>query len=350
MPTVIGAKELKARLAASPAGAYLFFGEEEHLKRVYLARFRALVRENAEFNVTTVTVREDDALSTLRAEMDRMPFLSELRFLEVRGLSLHKFSNKEASEFCALLATCPEDLILILYFFECDIPFSGNIPKTQKRLSTLPAYQNLPDSVTVVHFAHPTTAELTAYYEAKFKSRGVSVTKEVAALFAARGGGNMTLLENESEKLIALAASTGGALTREMVDEAMPELSESMIYKLSDALEACDAPRAITEYRILRSMKFDTIPLLASVARTVSNLTLMKGEITDKEAESRFGIKAFRARSLRERARRMDAGSLFRCQERCSQIDRELKNTSLDADVLLETLIVELCRTLGGLA
>lgn len=343
--TVIGAKELKARLAASPGGAYLFFGEEEHLKRVYLSRFRALVTENTEFNVTTLEVTESDPISQIRAEFSRMPFLSPLRFLDVRGLSLHKLSEKESEELCALLSDCPEDLICIFYFFECDIPFASNIPRTQKKLKDLPVYRALPDNVAVVHFTHPTPAELCAYYEAKFKSRAVTVSRGVVQELCTRAAGDMVLLENETDKLISLVGH-GGEVTLEMVDEALPALTESAVYKLSDAIESCDAPRALTEYAVLRKMKFEPIPLLASVCRAVANLALVKGSFSDAELEKTFGLKAFRIRALKSRAAALSLSALARCQILCSDVDRNLKNTSIDGDVLLQTLIVDICRIL----
>ena len=350
MPTVIGAKECKARLSAQPTGAYLFFGEEEHLKRVYLSRFRALVTENPEFNTTRLEVGESDPIGEVAYEMGRLPFLSEMRFLDVRGLALHRLSDKEVERFHALLSDCPPDLIVVFYFFECDLPFAGTIPKSQKKLKDLPVFQNLPEGVTVVNFTHPTASELFAYYDAKFKSRKVSASREVVELFCARAKGNMKLLENESEKLVALALSGDGVLTREMIDEALPELSETMIYKLSDAVENADAARAISEYRILRTMKFEPIPLLASLARTVANLSIARGTLSEMEAEKQFGIKPYRFRALKARAAKLSPSSLASCQAMVSDVDRNLKNTALDADVMLETLIVRLCTTLGGRA
>ena len=346
--TVIGAKELKARLSAHPTGAYLFFGEEEHLKRVYLSRFRALVTSSPEFNVTTLEVREDDPISPIYAEVMRPPFLSDLRFLDVRGLALHRLTDKQAEEFCALVSEVPEDLILIFYFFECDVPFSGNIPRTQKKLKDLPAFKNLPSSVTVVNFTHPTQSELCAYYEAKFKSRGVESEKRIIDLFCSRGAGDMVLLENESEKLIALARATDGVLTQEMVDEALPELNETMVYKLSDAIESTDCARALKEYDTLRKMKFEPIPLLATVSRSVANLALVQGGISEMDAEKTFGLKPFRTRTLKERARKMEPARLASCLALCSEVDRKLKNTALDGDVLLQTLITDVCRMLRG--
>ncbi len=345
---VIGAKELKARLAASPRGAYLFFGEEEHLKRVYLSRFRALVTENTEFNVTVLELKEADVLSQLQAEFDRLPFLSDVRFLEVRALLPHRLTDREAEAVCALLETVPEDLIVIFYFFECDVPFSGNIPRTQKKLKDTVFFKTLPENVTVVNFTHPTPLELSAYYESKFRSRGISADKATVALLCARASGDMTLLENESEKLIALAAATGGVLTEAMVDEAIPALTETMIYKLSDAIESCDGARALAEYNTLRKMKFEPIPLLASIARAVSNLAIARGGISEAEAEKTFGLKPFRTRALVSRSGKMREEDIRSALLLCREADYRLKNTSLDEDILLQGLLVSLCRLLGG--
>lgn len=348
--TLLGAKELKARLSAHPTGAYLFFGEEEFLKRLYLSRFRALITENAEFNVSTLEVGEERPVAQIAAEMAQLPFLSDLRFLEVRGLALHRLSDGEGEELCRLLADCPEDLILILYFFECDLPFSGTIPGTKKQLKDLPVYQNLPEGVSVVRFTHPTAKELFVYYDAKLKSRGVKADRAVLELFCARGKGNMTLLENESEKLISLSLAGDGTLTREMVEEALPELSETMIYKLSDAIESCDTRRALEEYETLRNMKFMPIPLFASIARAVANLAIVKSGVGEQEAEKQFGLKPFRVKTLRARAKNVSDLALAEAQAACSETDRKLKNTGIDEDLLLQTLIVTVCHTLGGKA
>ena len=348
MPPVLGAKELKQRLAAHPAGVYFFFGEEEHLKRVYLSRFKALVRENAEFNTAALTLKEGEGLGGLAAELGAVPFLSPLRFVGVWGLELHKLSEKESEEFCRLISACGEDQIVIFYFYECDLPFSGNIPRTAKRLNTLPVYKNLPENAVVVNFTHPTPAELYAYYEAKFAHRNVKAAPEVVRLFCARGAGDMTLLENESEKLIAYAASHAGEITREMVDEALPETDESMLYKISDAVENADVSRALNEYRILRGMKFDPIPILATLARCVSTLHLAAACPSVQTLVEAHGIKDFRAKKLVGTAKKYTKKALREAQELCLGADKTLKNTSLDPDVVLQECIVRICRTLKG--
>ena len=228
------------------------------------------------------------------------------------------------------------------------MPFSGNIPRAQKKLKDTLFFKNLPENVTVVNFTHPTPAELSAYYESKFRSRGIAAHKETVSLLCARAAGDMTLLENESEKLIALAAATDGVLTEQMVDEAIPALTETMIYKLSDAVESCDASRALAEYNTLRAMKFEPIPLLASVSRALSNLALARDGISEAEAEKTFGLKPFRTSALVSRAKNMREEDIREAILLCSEVDYRLKNTSLEEDVLLQELLVRVCAVLGG--
>ncbi len=328
-------------------GVYFFFGEEEHLKQVYLSRLRAQVDE---FNTKKITLTPEDWYAQLSAEIGQVSFFSARRFLEIRALPLPYMNEKEAQQLAALLSSVDDDLILVCYFFECDIPFTGNIPRTQKRLLNLPAFKNLPESVCVVNFQHPTASECVYYYDAKFKSRGVSAERAVLELFCSRGKNDMSLLENESEKLIALAGVSGGVLTREMVEEALPQASESMLYRLSDAVEGADAKRALEEYRILRAMKFDPIPILATISRTIVNLRLVQATTDGKTLEETFGIKGFRQKKLITAARRVSPQALNECAELCLNTDMKLKNTSLSADVLLEEVLVKICMKLGGRA
>lgn len=342
--SVIGAKELKARLASSACGGYLFFGEEEHLKRVYLSRFRALVTSCPEFNVTKLVLPQDGAISVLSGEVARLPMLSDIRFVEAHGLLLHQLTESEETALLALMEDLPSDLILILYFHECDVPFEREIPRTKKKLKDLAVYQRLVECATVVNFTHPTTAELVAYYGAKLKSRGISAERELLTQLALRTGGDMTRMENESETLIALAAEAGGVLTRALLDSVLPPPDDARYYYLTDALEQCDGTRALSEYQSLRAQKNEPIPILSSVAKSLAyQLIAKEGGLTPPEAEQEYGIKAFRYQKLCRSTERVSRAHLCDCLQECTRLDRLFKSTALPADVLMTELILKIC-------
>lgn len=332
MPKILGTEDLRARIRKDPAGVYFFFGEEERLKQMYLARLQESV-ENAAFNTAKLTL-SDAPLAALEAEISVLPFLSERRFVRVDGLITAKLSASQEARFFALLENAPAYLILVFFF-----P-AASVPDAKLQESTL--FSGLPENVCAVRFARRTAAELVRYMDGRFQKRGISVPEQVLRELVLRCDQDMTHLERAGETLIAYAAAKKEPITIKTVDAFLPEKLDSRLYRLSDAVQAANAAAALSEYASLRAQDTDEYRICATVARAVGILHALRTADRDT-ALSVLGVKSFRYGDMAAQARRVSSAAFCEASALCLDADAKLKNTSLNPDVVLQELIVRVC-------
>ena len=93
--------ELSKKLKLDPKGVYLFYGEEEYLKRRYLEQIREKVIGDdpaAAFNHVKITGGD---LAAFSAELDGLPLLGGERLIELWDTDFSKVSGDLLESLCA---------------------------------------------------------------------------------------------------------------------------------------------------------------------------------------------------------------------------------------------------------
>ena len=115
---------LKARLKDAPGGAYLFCGPEELLKRFYLEKFVSLIEKEgmADFNLARLDFSQDITLDDLERELSVLPVMAEHRLILCRSLPVKDIKQEDAERLAGMLDDFPDNVILIVYAEEEELP------------------------------------------------------------------------------------------------------------------------------------------------------------------------------------------------------------------------------------
>ncbi|MBQ9544141.1 MAG: DNA polymerase III subunit delta, partial [Clostridia bacterium] len=236
----VGVDELKSRLRLDPAGAYLFFGEEEYLKKYYLQKFVSLVEEGGfgDLNVSTYDYALK-GMDQLRGEFDTVPMLGDRRLVIVRSLQPLKLSERDGERLLDLLDSVPKHLIAIIFCLSEE--FVADKAALKKKFP-----HRLAEKLTAVDFSHLSENALVSWIGKGLGSAGLRVTDEAARLLVRICASDMMKMRSELDKLENyLKASGRDIVTADDVRLLVTGDPQAQVYELTDAVLARNAELAL---------------------------------------------------------------------------------------------------------
>ena len=97
---IITTKDLELKQRQNEGGAYLFFGEEEYLKRHYLQKFREKAEADRDLAAFNHVIINGGDLDALEAECSGLALFAESRLIELRDLNFKKLKKEQLANLC----------------------------------------------------------------------------------------------------------------------------------------------------------------------------------------------------------------------------------------------------------
>ena len=315
---------------------YLLFGEEPWLVRHYTAQIaKKSVDAFEEFNLQRF---DDEASADQIAEAaEALPMMSERKCVIVSNYNAETNASQTA-KMAELLADPPESCVLV---FSCTREI--NWKKSSK-------WKNFREAVaaagSVVEFPARDNAALSKFLVSLAQERGCSLPPDVCRYLLALCGSQMSVLENEMEKVCAFAGS--GELTRAHCDAVCVQTQEAVSFRMANALTAGDYDTAYRLLDLLLYQREEPVSLLASISSAYVDLYRARAAIDSGqnalELSAPFDYKKmeFKLKNAARACRKFDLEQLRNCLDVLYQADRELKGTRTDPRVVLEKAMARL--------
>lgn len=327
----------KAVAAGDIAGAYLFTGEEEHVKERALAVLRKkLLPEGLE--ALNETVLMNPPAGDIIAAAQTLPMMAERRLVIVRDSALLG-SGKAAGEadgaaaLDAYLDRLPDTASIVFYV-------RGKADGRKKLTAALGK------KGVAVQFDPLGDSELYRWIAQTAKGYGKAIDISTSSLLAFTAGRELLTLQQEIAKLAAYAGARD-AITREDIAAVVTPTLECTVFQMVDAIVAGKEADA---HRLLKAMLENgeaRIGILAMMARQYRNLLHLKlmqqNGAPQGEIQKKLGVPAFAMRRLTEQARGADAGALRMKLDLCVDTDYAIKSGRMREDAALERAIARLC-------
>ena len=347
---------------------YVFHGDEEYLRSQEVARLRSQVAEDGmgDLNITTIDGRRI-TLSDIINACNTLPFLTQRRLVIIdnllqrfesrrkgrsasadmgdgedeSGASLSEADKAFAKELCSYLPTMPETTRLL---FVDDRPL--------KRSNPVLKAANKQEEGFAKEFRSPSAESLPKWLAAQARTKGTSIERNAAALLASFVGQDLRRLDNELEKLAALAGYER-AITTDDVRELVGEAQEARIFTLVDALGMRSGQHAMRELQTLFATNASELYVLAMVARQI-RLILSVKDMDESDGLSPVAIRkalhishGFIVDKLLRQARQFESEELRTILGRVLEIDQSIKTGRIDGTLALEMLVLEICHSRG---
>jgi len=337
---IITAKDLELKIKQNAGGAYLFFGEEEYLKRHYLAKFREKAEADRDLAAFNHVIIDGGDLDALEAECSGLALFAESRLIELRDLNIKKLKKEQLARLCDILEGVDTDTVII-YTLPSEFD-AGNLPKRPS--GALSALSKVCDCV---EFERQSASKLAGWVNKHLMANGCFATLETCRDIVNFCTADMFILDNETKKLAAYAKSHGiQQITPEIVQHVCSSATIIGTFDFANALIAGDSATLIRIFSKMKRQKEKPVEILSSITRVCAELYTVKilalDGVEDKKIGEILNLKEYPVKLRRQAVQRRSVEELERACALCEQADKKLKTTRLDNYFIIEQLILSL--------
>ena len=307
---------------------YLFFGEEEYLKKLYVDKIKALVPDGGfpDFNRLEFEGK-DVPLSSYDDAWESFPMMTDKKLIIIKDSEAFNRPNEEAKSFWQNKFKHVSDDMVVVF---CEA-------KVDKRSLTYKAFSKIG---TAVEFSYQSDADLTTWVNKQVLNRHMKISKDTAEYLVNVCDRGISSLKNELDKLFAYC---DGEITKSDVDKVVSKSIEIQIFDLTDAIMQGDAAKAMEVIGGIRTSNESSMGILYLVNSAAEKL-LMAKTISDRsvgEIASAMGTAPFIAGKYADGAKGFSEEALVRMVRRVPEIDYEIKLGKIDMHTSVEQYIAE---------
>ncbi len=330
----------------SLSGGYLFFDDEEYMKRhcVMLAKKSFGEGGMGELSLVKIDCEDDrEWLETFRDSAETSPLFSEEKIIYIQDFDPKASDNEEF--YGALSQALSSEGLLVIFSVKNGSFDPGRLPK-----SPSPLLKRMGEHLTPVRFERESPARLNTWVGKKFASEGIICDAINARAMVEYVSPDMSALASECEKLTCYIKSRGeNKVTEEYIYKVCVPMKPEGEFALSNALIEGDYVRCMELVTSMRRRKERPEMIFTQISSYVNNMYIVKvftdGGCTKSETAAKTGIHEFRVGMYKSAIdkRGISAKRLGQLLEKCNTADRKIKTTSLDSYTVLENLVYEVC-------
>lgn len=315
------------------APIYCLHGAERYLVDRCLAAIRAAVLGGkaapfAAFNQDVFDLKETSMAAVVDTART-LPMMAARRLVVGKGIDGVK----------------SDDLLPLVGYVSDPNPQSCLVLVGDKVDTRFKTFQVLRKAGFLHEFAPLRDREVAGWLAKEARARKLTVSPDALAALAESAGPEMARMAGALEQL-ALYAGERASITLADVEALIPETRQRSVFELTKAIGDGDVGRAL---RILTNMFRNREPplrvqfMLARQLRQIWRAKEMGAEGAGRdEIASAIGVPPFFLDDILAPARRMSRQALSRGFERLYQVDKALKSSRVDGEILLSRLVEQL--------
>lgn len=324
--------------AGTPAGAYLFYGEESYLRQNYVQQLQQLLVPAGfeEFNLHRLSGARLTA-QELSEAVEAMPMMSQHTMVTVTDWDIFKLDEGQRSQLIELLSDLPEYCTLV--FIYDTIPY-----KKDAKMRKLAAA--LDKAVETVEFQPQQRDALVRWLQRRFKALGHEIDGPTADHMLFYCGTLMAGLVSETEKIAAYAKHP--QITIKDIEAVSEPVLDARIFDMTNRITARDYNGAAQVLGDLLRMQTEPIVILGAVGKELRRLYTARMAID--QGRDRFWLMElwemksdYPAKLLLQAARRISHEWCQWALKECQTLDRRMKSEkNIDREGELIRFIMEL--------
>lgn len=330
-------------LSRGISGVFVFFGDEDYLKTVWLERIAKTVMsaEGFElFNRFSVSFSDEKkGLSQLADALFASPMMQDKTLVEVHDLSLSLAKPSTLDLLCSSLSVASEDTVAIVIFRADEL-------EADYRFSQSPIYKKLSAVSTLVKFDALPDGKLEAWAKKLLSAKKLFLRDDAAKLLVGMCSGKMMNIFGETEKLAAYKKySLGGSIeiTAEDVGEVCCQSAKDEApFAMSDAASKWNLREMTSALSMCRDLQEEPVAVVAKLGKIYVDMlkiktALVSGQTVTSAAKS-LGMNEYRAKLLAQSVSAVPVAVIENALLLTYETDVKLKSTQTDKWVLIDRL------------
>lgn len=335
------ANEQKLRqLVEKGCPVFYFYSSEKYLVRQAGAAVCRLLAGGQEDEERTVLDGAAPEIEQIIMAAGTISFFGTRRVVVLPEVDPAAYSDKDLDALCDTIASVENAVLVLSSVFE---PERGRL-KLGKRAQKLIA--QCKKLGYVEELAKPKPYELKLMLIERARAQGTTLPEAAASALLERCGEDPFLLENEVDKLCALAGYR--TVTAAMVAEMGTMNLEADVFEMIRMVTARNTTGACQKLQTLLRLQQEPIAITAALAGSYVDLYRVKAGQQKKKAYGAvfkdFGYRGsdYRLKRSAETAAHYTLAQLENCLLVLLELDKNLKSQPVDAQVLLETALCRL--------
>lgn len=330
---------LKEKIKEEPIGAYLLYGEEGYLVKVYTDKLieKSVDESFRDFNLRVYN-GDDASLEDIYDSVAAVPMMAESKCVVVKDYPIESATDTDLETLAMIVKENPVDNCLVFSYS------SGTPKKNFKDLEKL-----FKENGVTVNFSAKDKNDLVRILESGAKKRNKLFDRGVADYLAVCVGADLNLLINELEKVCAY--SQGETITRADVDAVCIKSLETRVFDMITDLTGGHFDAAFRKLTMLFEQREDEYMILGALISQYVDMYRAKAVRASGVGFDQMGLyyqaykgKTFKLDKAARAAASLSDTQLKECLSILARSDTVLKSTSADKKQVLEQTIVNLAR------
>lgn len=325
-------KQLKEGVLAP---LYVFYGEEDYLREMYVNRVKDCVPDGGfpDFNHIKIEGR-DAAFSEYDDAWESFPMMTDKKLIHIKDSGIFQLksgkdeaSTEEKKEFWTeKFKRISDDTVVI--FDETVVDKRSALYKAAAKVGS------------VVEFTYLSEADLVTWVVKQFLNAKKKISKENAYYLITICDRGLANINNEIKKLIDFCDEE---IYKTDIDRVVSKSMEVIVFELTDAIMLGNTQKAMETLADLKTVKenvFTLIYLMLSTFEKMLRVKLMNGA-PQAEVASEIGVPLFVARKYINSAKGFSEDSLVWMVRRVAEIDLAIKEGRIEDWNALEQYVAE---------
>lgn len=328
------------------AGAYVFFGDEDYLKTVWLDRIAKSVMTSEGFEIfnrfSVSFTDEKSGAAKLADALFASPMMQEKTLVEVHDLAVSGARSSVIDTLCETLSHISPDTVAIVIFRSDELSFDYKIEQS-------PVYKKLSQVASVVEFDLLPDAKLVAWAKKLLAAKKITISDGAAGVLVDMCSRRMFSLLGETEKLAAYKKYGDGSssVTEEDVRTVCTQnAKDELPFAMSDAASKWNLKEILSVFEMSRDQQEEPISVVSKLGRIYADMLKMKaaldGGMTVSSAAKALGMNEYRAGLVARSVQNVPVAVIENALLLTYETDIRLKSTQTDKWVLLDGLAAKI--------
>lgn len=324
------------------APAYILFGEDAYLKKLYTDRIaEKSVDGDPFFNLQIFNGLCD--IQLLFDAVTQYPVMSERKCVVLNDFDIEHASKTELDGLISLFSELNESCVLVLRFDS--VEFDPNSKKNSKAKNIVSACEK--NGGKAVQLSHRKDNELLKMLVDGASKRGCKMDNNTAKFLLETVGPDLNVLRNELEKLCHFKKDS--VIDRDTVELLCAKSVEASVYDLTKHIFDCDVAGALSLLDGLFYTRVEPMVILYTIssafvdAYRATAVVRAGGKLSQAATDLGYGKRAFLLERAERNGKKLDGRKPEFVFDALIEADRRLKSFGGDERIILEELTVRLC-------
>ncbi len=316
---------------------YLFYGQEEYLKRNYTGYIETKLLSDELKLLNKIVLEGKTSPSAIIDNCETLPVFSERKIVVAKNSGLFKGAKKEDKSgrkaktedaLAAFLQNVPPHVCLI--FIEAEI---------DKRIKYVDLIKK---NGLIVEFNYRKPEEMVSWIMKKMRGQGFEIDTDTASKLAEYCEQGMDDVSNEIDKLFAYAGIRN-RITSADIEKVCTKSVKSRVFDLTDAIAAKQCAKALTllnDMVVLKEPMPKVMYMIARQFRQLLQVKLLSNEgAGQSEITTRLGLSPYIAGKILRQARSFSLEKLESAITTGLELDLAIKTGKLEDKAAVELMI-----------